>query len=123
MTSSFPYRQIIDGLRLAASDFSVQCRVLPDFANVPDEVLLGVDIEYVEILLKNDELTPTQAQAIRDYDAYANTRPDNDNYADALQQLEYDPWFGELRVRARALLGILGKPYEEPCLSGITFVR
>ena len=122
-THRFLYLRLINGLRLAASPFEVQCEVLPDFVNLPDEVLNAVGFFAVPQLAKAGIISGIQAQRFRDYEAFLNTRAFVGDYDAAMKQLEEGPWFQELRERALALLDLLGERYERPTFEGVTYVK
>ncbi len=67
------YSMLIDGLRLVASPFEVQCESLPEFAHVPDEVLNSVENTYIPQLLNYGLISESQAHAFNGYEEYLGT--------------------------------------------------
>lgn len=117
------YRRLIDGLRLVASPYQVQCEVLPDFVHVPDEILNAVEYIYIPQLLRAGIISEEQAKAFKEFDDYLGTLEPEEDYEVVLRNVESGDWFNELRQRALALLKLLGEAYQRPTLEGISYMR
>ena len=119
-------RLLVDALRLVASPFNVQVSVLPDFVHVPDEILNAIQFELVLGLAHTEHLTESQAAQFDSLEAFMDTlvwRPEWDEYPLALEAVRADPWWEELRSRARALLASLGEDHTPPTMEGIVYIR
>ena len=121
--SALLYRQLVDGLRLVASPYETQVAVLPDFVNVPDEVLNAVDSAYFRQLREDGTLSQVGFEALRDFDEFADTWPECDDYDTALRALREGSWFQEFRIRAHTVLDVLGELYSKPMMHGVTYVQ
>jgi len=117
---------LVDALRLVAAPFTVQVSVLPEFVHVPDEILNAIQFQLVPGLLCSKHLTEGQAAGFDSLEAFMDTldwRPEWAEYPLALEAVQADPWWEELRSRARALLASLGEDDTPPTMEGIVYIR
>lgn len=118
----FVYARVVDGLRLAATDFQVQTEVLPGFVHLPDEIVNAVEPVYFDQLLVHGLISQRQLEALREFGQYLDTAEAYENYDEAVAALEDGKWFEELRARARATLRQLGEEVVRPTLEGVKYV-
>jgi hypothetical protein len=114
--AKFRYRELIEGLRFIASPYAVQVAALPDFVDVPDEIVNATPSESWDALAAKGLLDADQLAALRRFDADLGA-------LDASREDAEGPTFDAMRERARELLAKLGETYRAPDLGHVIWVR
>lgn len=116
------YGELVDSLRLIASEFEVQEAVLPGFVHIPDEVLNSFPIDSLHTIFNQGLVSNVQLEALVKFDSLLEEIDLPPGYDDMLEMMRSGSEFKSLREKAVKLLENLGHKYEEPKINA-TYVK
>ena len=114
--------QVVDGLRLQAASFAVQRSVLPDFVDLPSEVLNAFFTDYFPQLFRQGLIPESARNEVNAYVGFVDSWEECETYEESLDALQHGQWFEELRSRAARLLQAIGEECYPPNLDRTTLV-
>ncbi len=118
-TANYWYKELVEGLRLIASEFDVQERALPDFVHLPDEVLNAVDLDTLSLVVELGLVTQEQTEKIKELDCALENIELPSNYEAMIEDMKNGDSFNTLRKMAHEVLNSLGQTYKEPATSAV----
>ncbi|WP_213609395.1 hypothetical protein [Pseudoalteromonas sp.] len=117
--ANYWYNELVEGLRLIASEFDVQERALPDFVHLPDEVLNAVDLDTLSLVVELGLVTQEQTEKIKQLDCALENIELPSNYEAMIEDMKNGNSFNTLRKMAHEVLNSLGQTYKEPATSAV----
>ena len=117
--ANYWYNELVEGLRLIASEFDVQERALPDFVHLPDEVLNAVDLDTLSLVVELGLVTQEQTEKIKELDCALENIELPSNYEAMIEDMKNGNSFNTLRKMAHEVLNSLGQTYKEPATSAV----
>ncbi len=122
MNNPFVYSQVVDGLRLQAAPCAVQQLTVPEFVDLPCEVLDAVYTGYFSQLFRDGFMPEAARPVLESYEAFLDSFQSS-SYEEELAELESGNWFEQLRTKAKEALCALGENLEDPSLNATTFIQ
>lgn len=113
------YGELVDSLRLIGSEFPVQEIVLPDFVHLSDEVLNSFPIDSLRTIYDQGLISKEQLGQLLQFDVLLEEVELPSDYDEILEVMRSGKEFGNLRVKAKLLLEVLGQKYEEPKVNAV----
>jgi len=117
--ANYWYNELVEGLRLIASEFDVQERALPDFVHLPDEVLNAVDLDTLSLVVELGLVTQEQLEKIKELDCALDNIVLPSDYEAMIEDMRAGDNFNSLRKIAHEVLDSLGQSYKEPTTSAV----
>jgi hypothetical protein len=120
--ADFWYNELIEGLRLIASEFTVQENSLPDFVHLPDEVLNAVQLDTLGLVVKFKLISNEQLQKLKELDTALDEITLPSDYSEMIELMKNGDSFETLRGKALHVLQNLNCEYLEPKINA-TYVK
>jgi len=117
--ANYWYNELVEGLRLIASEFDIQERALPDFVHLPDEVLNAVDLDTLSLVVELGLVTQEQIEKIKELDCALDNVVLPSDYEAMIEDMKNGGSFNTLRKIAHGVLDSLGQSYKEPTVSAV----
>ena len=117
--ANYWYNELVEGLRLIASEFNVQERALPDFVHLPDEVLNAVDLDTLSLVVELGLVTQEQLEKIKELDCALENIELPSDYEAMIEDMKNGDSFNTLRKIAHEVLNSVGQAYKEPATSAV----
>lgn len=119
----FPYKELIEGLRLMASPYDVQVASLPDFSHVPDEILNAIPSDAWNHMAEVGLISAAVLDDLRSLNSYLDEISLPEDYEGMLSQVRCGVAFEELRAKARELLMKLGEKCQAPNFWHVVWIK
>lgn len=117
--ANYWYDELVEGLRLIASEFDIQERSLPDFVHLPDEILNAIDFDTLSLLVEHGLITHEQIEKIQELDCALENIVLPSDYEAMIEDMRSGDNFNTLRKMAHEVLDSLGQAYKEPTTSAV----
>ena len=118
-SAKYWYKELVEGLRLMASEYHVQKESLPTFVHLPDEVLNALVIESFPTMLEHRLINKHQFEVLTNFYNHLDEIELPEDYDEMLQSLKSGEQFQNIRVQALKMLESLGFNLEKPRISAV----
>lgn len=118
-SAKYWHKELIESLRLIASEYDVQKESLPDFIHLPDEILNAIVIESFPNMLEHKLISEEQFQELMKLHAFLDEMKLPDEYDELLESLRSGKQFQNLRIRASKILNSLGFELTNPAIGAV----